>query len=192
MVKETRPHTLTRLSTLLSSSLPVSGVFCHFLSAVDSITGHWLELYGKTRAGDAISSLETLFPSEASLVILDSPEDEKHTEVEDREKCDMTHDTVIPRVEQIQANLLEVGDIVRVENGKTPPADGRIQRGETIFDESSLTGESALVKKHVGDPVALGTINKGEAVDIQIAAIGENTMLVSVLGFFHKIMTNSF
>jgi Cu+-exporting ATPase len=161
------------------------------LSTIDIAVGDWLGMYGKARAADAISSLQTLFPSEASLLIPDSPKDEIHTDVNDGEKCHMTDDIVISRVEKIQANLLEVGDIVRVENGSTPPADGRIQRGETIFDESSLTGESALIKKYVGDPVALGTINKGDAIDIQITAIGEGTMSVLLtLRIFHKILTN--
>lgn len=89
------------------------------------------------------------------------------------------------RVQKIDAELLEVGDIVRVLNGSTPPADGTvlspkdiIMGGEvlTIFDESSLTGESKPVKKLAGDKVFLGTINKGNVVDMRVEAVGGESM----------------
>ena len=48
------------------------------------------------------------------------------------------------------------------------------------FDESSLTGESRLVKKLVGDKVFLGTINKAGVVDVRVDEIGGQTMYVSM------------
>jgi P-type Cu+ transporter len=89
-------------------------------------------------------------------------------------------------VEKINAELLESGDVVRVPHGSTPPADGIVLTGRlhdtsaiiTSFDESSLTGESKPVTKHQGDEVFLGTINKGEAVDIRVKSVGGNSMLV--------------
>lgn len=81
------------------------------------------------------------------------------------------------KVERIDAELLEVGDVVRVLNGASPPADGTVVAGEGgAFDESSLTGESRLVKKQVGDKVFLGTINKAGVVDVRVDEIGGQTM----------------
>ena len=81
------------------------------------------------------------------------------------------------KAEKISVDLLEVGDIVRVLNGATPPSDGAIvSRTETLFDESSLTGEASLIKKKVGDRVFLGTINKAMAVDVRVGALGGVTM----------------
>ena len=80
------------------------------------------------------------------------------------------------RVQKVPVDYLEVGDIVRVQNGATPPADGTVVSGESSFDESSLTGESRPVHKAVGDQVFLGTINKSRAVDVRIDAIGGETM----------------
>lgn len=85
-------------------------------------------------------------------------------------------------IERIDAELLEVGDIVRVQHGGSPPADGTIVSGNGgAFDESSLTGESRLVKKQVGEDVFLGTINKGAVVDVRVNAIGGETMLDHVV-----------
>lgn len=82
-------------------------------------------------------------------------------------------------VQKVHVDLLEVGDIVRVQPGSTPPADGTIfSHEETKFDESSLTGESREVKKRNGDQVFVGTINKLRMVDIRVDAIGGKTMCV--------------
>lgn len=84
------------------------------------------------------------------------------------------------KFEKVPVNLLEVGDLVRVQNGATPPSDGIIVSGtETSFDESSLTGEARLVKKNVGDKVLLGTINKSRTVDVRVDAIGGVTMFAN-------------
>ena len=80
-------------------------------------------------------------------------------------------------VEKISADLLEVGDIVRVPQGATPPADGTIVSSDaTYFDESSLTGESQNVMKTTGDRIFVGTINKLRTVDMRVDAIGGGTM----------------
>jgi P-type E1-E2 ATPase len=80
-------------------------------------------------------------------------------------------------IEKVNVDLLEVGDIVRVQSGSTPPCDGRIVSVDSsAFDESSLTGESKLIKKGKGDLVYLGTINKSRMVDIEVNAIGGGTM----------------
>lgn len=84
------------------------------------------------------------------------------------------------KFEKVPVELLEVGDVARVQNGATPPSDGIIVSGtETSFDESSLTGEARLVKKNVGDRVLLGTINKSRAVDVRVDAIGGVTMFAN-------------
>lgn len=80
---------------------------------------------------------------------------------------------------RISADLLEVGDVVRVQVGATPPADGTlvsIMSDHASFDESSLTGESRLVKKVIGEKVFVGTINRGSIVDVRVDAIGGETM----------------
>ena len=78
-------------------------------------------------------------------------------------------------MKKIPADLLEVGDIVRVPPGATPPADGTIVSSDaTNFDESSLTGESRDVMETTGDHIFVGIINKlriVESVDMRVSAI---------------------
>lgn len=86
------------------------------------------------------------------------------------------------RTQSIPVDLLEAGDVVRIQHGASPPADGTIVSGaRAAFDESSLTGESKLVKKDLGDKVFVGTINKGSVVDVRVDAIGGETMYAELL-----------
>lgn len=74
-------------------------------------------------------------------------------------------------------DFLEIGDIICVPHGASPPADGTITQGEkSVFDESSLTGESQLVTKELGDKVYVGTINKGRMLHMRVASIPGSTM----------------
>lgn len=54
---------------------------------------------------------------------------------------------------------VQVGDVFMVQPGEKIPADGKIEKGESVVDESMLTGESITVEKGVGSPIFAGTIN---------------------------------
>ncbi|KAI0663284.1 heavy metal translocatin [Cubamyces menziesii] len=165
------------------------------------LAGRFLEAYSKARTADAITALGKLRPASALLVVPASSS-RSSTELSrstssntaavqynrDVEKGDVNteEDNVASKsgvkVERVDAELLEVGDIVRVLNGASPPADGTVVAGDGgAFDESSLTGESRLVKKQVGDKVFLGTINKAGVVDVRVDEIGGQTMLDHVV-----------
>ena len=146
-----------------------------------------MEAYSKSRTGDAISSLSSLKPAEALVVGLS---DEKkllggfHNSEGDLELGDASTEMEVQfsepgsRVQKICADFLEIGDIVRVPSGSTPPMDGTIASGQSLFDESSVTGESKPIKKCPGDRVFLGTINVGRVIDVRMDVAEGRTMLV--------------
>jgi P-type Cu+ transporter len=155
------------------------------LEHADLIAGRYMEAYSKSRTADAITSLGKLRPSEAYIVVpaADNPQQGYRSPDDDVEKADLLSEDLSEtnlhfNVKKISAELLEIGDIVRVQSGSSPPADGRIISGQTSFNESSLTGESRLVRKGVGDQVYLGTINTSHVVDIKVDAVGGETMYV--------------
>lgn len=121
------------------------------------LIGRFLEAYSKAKTGDAVTSLGKLRPSEAILM--------------DSEQGDI----------KIATDLLEIGDVVRVHHGASPPFDGEIVEGSSSFDESSLTGESRPVKKVEGDTVYSGTMNKGSPVQITITSIEGTSMLDQII-----------
>ncbi|KAB5566856.1 E1-E2 ATPase-domain-containing protein [Coniochaeta sp. 2T2.1] len=125
------------------------------------LLGRLIESYSKSRTGDAVEMLGKLRPTTATLV--EGYETEKQA------------DSVV------QADLLEYGDVVRVPHGGSPPSDGTVVQGNSSFDESSLTGESRLVKKTAGDEIFAGTVNQGGPVLIRITGVGGQSMLDQIV-----------
>jgi len=150
--------------------------------------GRYIEAYSKSRTGDAITSLAKLKPAEALVVGLADKQSlitSFRSVSEDIEKGMIDAETEeqrmkpASRVRKIPVDLLEIGDVVRVPTGSTPPMDGVIISGHSVFDESSVTGESKPIKKNPGDHVLLGTVNIGEAIDVRVAVAEGKTMSVS-------------
>ncbi|CDO71344.1 hypothetical protein BN946_scf184908.g102 [Trametes cinnabarina] len=159
------------------------------------LAGRFLEAISKSRAADAITALGELHPACALLVVSQESASPSlaalpalHSKDSDSDAQRMEEGDVVEKfdsmvkdgatVVKIDAELLEVGDLVRVLHGASPPADGTVVAGDCgAFDESSLTGESRLVKKSVGDKVFVGTISKAGVVDIRVDKIGGQTML---------------
>jgi heavy metal translocating P-type ATPase len=129
------------------------------------LAGRALEAYSKSKAGDAVSDLGKLRPSEALLAnpTSDSASSESS-------------------VQRINVDLLEVGDIVIVPHGASPPADGIVtSSGDYQFDESSLTGESRPVSKSTGDEIYSGSVNVGQQVSINVTEVGGASMLDKIV-----------
>jgi len=151
------------------------------------LTGRYMEAYSKSRTGDAITSLAKLKPAEALVVGLS---DKKHLNTcfssvdEDielgRMETEIEEYTSKPgtRVQKVPVEFLEIGDVVRVPSGSTPPRDSIVVSGHSLFDESSVTGESKPIKKNPGDHVFLGTINIGQPIDVRIDVAEGKTMSV--------------
>lgn len=123
------------------------------------MVGRLLEAYSKAKAGDAVSLLSKLRPTEAILV--------------DR---DAKNGNVIIPIDQ-----LEPGDVVRVANGASPPYDGIVVEGESRFDEFSLTGESKPVAKKAGDEIFSGTINQANVITMKITRRSGDSMLDQII-----------
>lgn len=133
------------------------------------LIGRLLEAYSKAKAGDAVTMLGKLRPTEAILI--------------GHKGRDVGNDHSHPQGQQhsVHIDLIECGDTVRVLHGGSPPCDGVIIEGESRFDESSLTGESRLVAKSIGDEVFSGTINKGDPVSIKVSRISGASMLDQIV-----------
>ena len=124
------------------------------------LAGRYLEAYSKAKAGDAVTVLGKLRPTEA-LLVRSNPDLEDSSE-------DSQSSLPTTNVEKIDVDLLEVGDLVRVLRGASPPADGTVLFGDSTFDESSLTGESRPIIKNAGDQVFAGTVNTGKPISIRV------------------------
>ncbi|ATY67010.1 P-K Mg Cd Cu Zn Na Ca Na H-transporter [Cordyceps militaris] len=124
------------------------------------LAGRLIEAYSKSKTGSAVEALAKLRPSTALLI---------------EGGAGNVTTTVIP------LDQLEQGDIIRVPHGASPAADGTILTGDSIFDESSLTGESRPIKKSPGDQVFTGTVNKGSAITICATGTSGKSMLDQIV-----------
>ncbi|KAH6956858.1 hypothetical protein HG530_002362 [Fusarium avenaceum] len=125
------------------------------------LAGRLIEAYSKSKTGDAVEMLGKLRPTTALLV------------EEDKTGSQVTR--------TVPVDQLDSGDTIRVPQGASPAADGILVGGETSFDESSLTGESRLIKKAEGDLVFAGTINKAAAITVRVTGASGRSMLDQIV-----------
>jgi len=85
------------------------------------------------------------------------------------------------QTQQVPATDLRSHDRVKVRAGQTFPADGRVISGYTEANEALLTGESRPVLKRPGDTVIAGSINRSQAVEMEVTKDPDDAT-VSVLG----------
>ena len=122
------------------------------------LMGRYAEAHMKAKSGDAVAALGNLRPTEALLV---SQKDGD--------------------VETVTVDLIDTGDVIRVVHGSSPPCDGELLEDAADFDESSLTGESKLVRKKKGEEIFAGTINKGSAISMRVTGPAGASMLDSII-----------
>jgi len=125
------------------------------------LIGRYLEERAKSRTGEAIARLKALQPHVARLV-------------------------VDGRTEEVAAELLVLGDLVRVLPGERIPADGRVISGESPVDQAMVTGESVPVLRTVGDTVVAGTTNTSGVLTFEVTRIGPDTMLAQIAHLVSK------
>ncbi|HXX61455.1 MAG TPA: heavy metal translocating P-type ATPase, partial [Candidatus Sulfotelmatobacter sp.] len=72
-------------------------------------------------------------------------------------------------------------DRLLIRPGEVVPVDGVVLDVAVTLDESALTGESRLVVRAFGDPVASGTINAGAAFDLRATATADASTYAGIV-----------
>ncbi|KAF8583040.1 heavy metal translocatin [Ramaria rubella] len=132
------------------------------------LAGRYLESVSKQRTGDAIATLSSTKPSAGLL-----------------------YSTAGSSTTLEQVDFLEIGDVLLVPTGASPPLDAVLTRSspKTTFNESSLTGEARPVLKGPGDEVFAGTTNAGPAAAVvTITHEVGRTMLDDIVGVVRDAM----
>ncbi|KAK1304308.1 Copper-transporting ATPase RAN1 [Acorus calamus] len=124
--------------------------------------GKYLEVLAKGKTSDAIKKLVELAPATALLLVKDA----EGKSVQERE---------------IDALLIQPGDVLKVLPGSKVPVDGVVVWGTSYVDESMVTGESSPILKEVASTVIGGTMNLHGALHIQATRVGSNTVLSQII-----------
>ncbi len=122
--------------------------------------GKYMESRSKSHTSDAIAKLMQLSPDTAVLLVGDNDDLQQKT---------------------LPAEEIEVNDRLLVRPGEWIPVDGIITMGNSLVDESMLTGEPLPVRKTEGDNVVGGTLNKNGRLHIRALQVGDDTMLARII-----------
>lgn len=123
-----------------------------FLFALAGRLEHW----SIARARAEVGELLALAPQKASVV---------HGDHEHR----------------VSVERVAVGSLVRVRPGEYIPCDGIVREGSANVDESVITGETAAVRRSVGDEALAGTLNLDGTLKIETTHAASATRLARIL-----------
>lgn len=127
---------------------------CVILTLV--ILGQLMEALAHKKTGNAIKELMSLSPDEANLI------------VDNEEK-------------KVPLSEIKIGDILKVKPGEKIPVDGKIVEGNSIIDESMITGEPIPIEKNVDSKVSAGTINGNHVFLMKAEKVGDETLLAKII-----------
>lgn len=128
------------------------GAFLLFLFSL----GHALEHRAMDQARHAVEELGKLRPSKALV---------KHGD-----------DIVEQDVKTVKR-----GDIIVVRPGDRVPLDGTIIKGNSLLDQSTITGESVPTAKGPGEDVFAGTINTDGSLEVEVKKLSSESMLAKIV-----------
>ena len=120
------------------------------------LLGHWLEMRARAGATSAIKALMNLTPTKANVI---------------RNGAE---------VEVATAEVL-AGEIVVIRPGNKIPVDGTVETGQSLVDESMLTGESMPVQKGPGDKVVGASINTSGSFRYKATKVGADSALAQIV-----------
>lgn len=127
---------------------------CVILTLV--ILGQLMEAAAHKKTGNAIRELMNLSPDEANLI------------VNGEEK-------------RVLLSQVKIGDLLKVKPGEKIPVDGKITEGNSIVDESMITGEPIPIEKNIDDKVSSGTINGNQVFIMKAEKVGDETLLSQII-----------
>lgn len=138
------------------------------------LLGKWLEARAKQQTSEAIRALQKLWPEHAKVL-------DPQIIINEASQLDQYRDLPL---EQVFPK-----DRVLVLPGERIPVDGLILLGKSHLDESLLTGESAAVKKQVGDLVIGGSLNGEGVLVVEAQTVGVESVLSKIISLVEDAQT---
>lgn len=131
--------------------------------------GNWMEDRSVETTQAALKKLATTQKSMANMIAYD----------------DQHQEHVFP----VESTSLKVGDLLLIKTGEQVPMDCKILWGEAQVNEAIISGESVPVFKQMKDHLIGGSIIESGTVKTYVTAVGEDTVLSSILKMVRDAQT---
>ncbi len=169
-IKELR-HKNPGMMTLIAMAISVAFFYSTYSLFVESakeffwelatlidvmLLGHYIEAKSVMGAANALEGIVQLIPKKAHKIV--------HEGV-----IDVTIQELLPK------------DIIIVKPGERIPCDGIVVDGESLVDESFLSGESRLIRKERDTKVYMGSANVDGMLKVEVAKEGKDSYLSQVI-----------
>jgi len=94
--------------------------------------------------------------------------------------------SVKDRGEEVPIEDIQIGEIVIVKPGDIIPVDGKVIFGDSLVDESTITGEPLPKNKYLNDDVFAGTINGNGYMEVEVSRKGKDNTLSKIIDLTYK------
>lgn len=81
---------------------------------------------------------------------------------------------------RVDADDIEVGDIVRIKVGERIAVEGVVESGESRIDTSAVNGEPVPMTVRAGDSIMSGCINISETFTLRATATADDSMITKI------------
>ncbi|CAL61805.1 Cation transporting P-type ATPase, probable copper-exporting copA-like [Herminiimonas arsenicoxydans] len=129
------------------------------------LCSRYLELIARRKAAGALEKLQHALPAAAARM----------NGYPAQRECSM-----------VAATQLCAGDFILVKPGEAIAADGEIVEGASAIDMSLLTGESAALKRGVGDTLPGGAINITQAIVLRVSKVAADSTLSQLIRLIER------
>ncbi|MFT5788101.1 MAG: Cu+-exporting ATPase [Shewanella sp.] len=92
--------------------------------------------------------------------------------------------------EEVEISQVNIGDHLRLRPGDRVALDGEIISGQTLINESMLTGEPIPVHKEPADSVSAGTVNGNGSAIYQVTAGENDSKLAKIIELVQQAQTS--
>ncbi|MDR2799123.1 MAG: HAD-IC family P-type ATPase, partial [Bifidobacteriaceae bacterium] len=149
----------------IASTLLTQEYLASLVVVIMTWTGEFIEYYAANKAKSELKLLKKLKPTIAHLKVeenlIDSP-----------------------------LENIKIGDIILIKSGEIIPTEGTIVEGVAVFDESSITGEVAPIRKAKGDKVLSGTKNGSTSFYMRVETDPKNSEYQKIIDLVANSLEN--
>ena len=90
------------------------------------------------------------------------------------------------RQEEVLIKDIEIGQTVIIKPGDIIPMDGKVIYGNSLVDESTITGEPLPKNKYLNDTVYAGTLNGNGYLEVEVTRKGKDNTLSKIIDLTYK------